>query len=82
MVIILRPCLISWFNIVEFLVIWIGLCWNVLGLVLYLTGEWTVCIVVGCTVSGVSIVVAVVVIRRRFFGGVKVEDEVQANDIK
>lgn len=74
MVIILKPCLISWFNVVEFLVIWIGLTWNVLGLVLYVTGEWMICVIVGGCASGVSIVVAVVFIRRRFFVGAKVED--------
>lgn len=81
MVIILRPCLIAWFNAVEFLVIWIGLVWNILGLVLYLTEEWLICIIVGSVVSAASIVICIVFVRRRYFSGVKVEDEVTANDI-
>ena len=34
-VLFMRPCLINWFNYVELLVIWIGLEWNIMGLVLY-----------------------------------------------
>jgi hypothetical protein len=74
MVIVLKPCLISWFNVIEFLVIWIGLVWNVLGLVLYLTSQWLICIIVGGGVSAISIILSIIFIRKKFFSAARVED--------
>lgn len=56
--------------------------WNILGLVLYFTAQWLICIIVGGGVSALSIVVAIVFIRRKFFSSVRVEDEIRANDIE
>jgi hypothetical protein len=63
-------------------VVWIGLVWNVLGLVLYLTNQWLICIIVASSVSGLSIIIIIIFIRKTYFGGAKVEDEVQAQDIQ
>lgn len=65
----LKPCLIAWFNYVELMVICTGLIVNVMGLILYLTGWWLPSVIgAGCGCLLV-ILLGIIFIRRRYFGG-------------
>lgn len=66
-VVSIQPCLIAWFNYVELLVIGIGIIVNVMGLVLYITGLWLLCVItvgVGCCAF---ILFIIIFVRRKFF---------------
>jgi hypothetical protein len=73
-VVLMRPCLINWFNSVEFLVVWIGFVWNIFGLVLYIKKAWVICLVGSVGVSVGSIGLGIFFIKKRFFGEGKVLD--------
>lgn len=63
----LKPCFINWFNYVEFFVIFIGIVVNVMGFVLFITGQWVMCVIVVSSVSGLSLLILIIFIRKRFF---------------
>jgi hypothetical protein len=66
-VLTLQPCLITWFNYVELMVICVGLMINIMGLVLYLTGLWMFCALavgLGCLLI---VLFGIIFIRRKFF---------------
>lgn len=46
-----------------------------------MTQQWVICVVVGSVVSAASIACAIVFIRRRFFSGLKVQDEIKQVDL-
>ena len=52
-----------------------------MGLVLYLTGLWVLCIIVSGALSVASIITGIIFIKRKYFGNIKVEDEAQLDDI-
>lgn len=63
----IKPCLIEWFNWIEFMVIFLGVIWNTAGLVLYLTKEWILAIVLAGVASGVLVALVVVVVKKGYF---------------
>ena len=63
----MKPCLIEWFNWIEFLTIFLGLVWNVGGLVLFLTKMWTLCVIVFSAITIISIVIVAFYIKRVYF---------------
>lgn len=75
----MKPCFVLWFNWVEFGVIAVGLVVNVMGFVLYMTGERSICIIVCCCLCGAVVIVVMFVIKRGYFSG-RVSDEKQANE--
>lgn len=75
----MKPCFVLWFNWIEFGVIAIGLVVNVMGLVLYLTGEWTICVISCCSLCGAVVILVMVIIKKGYFSA-KVSDERQADE--
>jgi hypothetical protein len=67
-VLTLQPCLITWFNYVELMVVCFGLVINVMGLALYVTSLWMVCVVAAGAGCLLVLLLGIVFIRRRFFG--------------
>ena len=63
----IKPCLIEWFNWIEFLTIVLGLIWNVGGLALYLTKQWAVCVVVCATISLLTVFIVLYIIKKYYF---------------
>ena len=63
----IKPCLIEWFNWIEFLTIVLGLIWNVGGLVLYLTKQWTACVVACAAASLITILIVLYIIKKYYF---------------
>lgn len=63
----MKPCLIEWFNWIEFLSIFIGFIWNVGGLVLYLTKQWTLCVILFGGITIIAIAIVIIIIKRVYF---------------
>ena len=81
-VICIKPCLISWFNVVEFLVVWIGLIWNSVGLLLFFTKNRILCIIIAAALSVASLLIAIIYIRRKYFSYARVEAESNQDDME
>ena len=82
-VLFMRPCLIYWFNLVELLVIWIGLIWNVMGFVLFFFPDLVIlCYSVAGGVTLLSIIICIITIRARYFSSNKVNVEIENDDIE
>ena len=62
----MKPCLISWFNVVELLVAWIGLVWNAMGLFLLISGQKIFSYIVAGSITVGSLVFAIVFIKKRY----------------
>ena len=64
-------------------VIVIGIIVHVMGFVLFMTGQWTLCVIITCVLCGVAVLVVVVFLKKKYFSGqVLVEEkmgEEQAN---
>lgn len=78
----MKPCLIEWFNWIEFLTIFLGLIWNVGGLVLYLTKMWTLCVIIFGGLSVVAVIVVLLIIKRVYFSSATVNLENDENEVK
>ena len=63
----LKPCFIYWFNWVDFSIALIGVTVNCLGLALYLTGYWTVCVVLVSSICGMIVLFTIIFIKRSYF---------------
>jgi hypothetical protein len=66
-VIHMKPCFVVWFNWVELATIMLGLVVNAVGLVLYLTGYRTICIIVAAALCGLVILATIIYIKKRHF---------------
>jgi hypothetical protein len=75
----LKPCFVLWFNWVEFGVIAIGLVVNVMGLVLYITGQWAICVIATFSLCGAVLIIVLVIIKKGYFSA-KISDEKQADE--
>jgi uncharacterized membrane protein YiaA len=56
------------------MVICVGLIVNIMGLILYLTGMWTICVIATGAGCLLVIILCIIFIRRRFFSR-QVQDE-------
>jgi len=63
----LKPCFITWFNYIEFLVILIGIIFNLMGFVLYMTQLWLTCVIITGIMIVLSVLFTVLFIRKRYF---------------
>ena len=66
-VIWLKPCLIAWFNLVELWIIGLGLIVNIMGLILYLTKAWEVCVIIVSCLCFVFTLAIFIIIKKRYF---------------
>ena len=80
-VVVMKPCLITWFNVIELLVGLIGLIWNAMGLVLFLTGQRLLCYIIAGSLTVGFLVVGVVFIRRNYFGNRSQVNAVDGDEI-
>ena len=78
-VLYMKPCFIVWFNWVELTAISIGIVANIMGLVLYMTGQRTLAIILTCSLCGIIILIVVVLIIKRYFSR-QVDDDKKANE--
>ena len=63
----LKPCFIYWFNWVDFSITLVGVVIHTVGLVLYITGLWTVCVIVVSSLCGTITIVTIIFIKKAYF---------------
>jgi hypothetical protein len=63
----MKPCLIEWFNYIEFLSVVIGIIFNSAGLALYITKQWMICLISASSLIIISILLTVYFIRKHYF---------------
>ena len=76
----LKPCFIYWFNWVDFSITLIGVVIHSVGLVLFITQLWTLCVILVSTICGTIVIAAIIFIKKMYFSRQVNEEKVIDKD--